>query len=87
MFHKVKNVIAQSNYKLIVQFSEGVTKIYDMNKLIENNPIFKPLKNNELYYEVKVDIGGYGIVWNEDIDISCDELFENGKTIKTPFIM
>ncbi len=85
MFHKVKNVIAQSNYKLTVQFSEGVTKIYDMNKLIENNPIFKPLKNNELYYEVKVDIGGYGIVWNEDIDISCDELFENGKTIKTPF--
>jgi hypothetical protein len=85
MFHKVKNVIAQSNYKLTVQFSEGVTKIYDMNRLIENNPIFKPLKNNELYYEVKVDIGGYGIVWNEDIDISCDELFKNGKTIKTPF--
>ena len=44
MFHKVKNVIAQSNYKLTVQFSEGVTKIYDMNRLIENNPKFKPIK-------------------------------------------
>ena len=33
----------------------------------------------------KVDVGGYGIIWNDDIDISCDELFENGKQVKTPF--
>ena len=32
-----------------------------------------------------VDVGGYGIVWNDDVDLSCDELWENGKEIKTPF--
>ncbi len=25
-------------------------------------------------------MGGYGIIWNDDLDLSCDELFENGKT-------
>lgn len=24
-------------------------------------------------------------MWNDEIDLSCDELFENGKTISTPF--
>jgi hypothetical protein len=28
-----------------------------------------------------VDAGGYGISWNDDIDISEYELWNNGKTI------
>ena len=24
-------------------------------------------------------------MWNDDLDLSCDELFENGNTVKTPF--
>lgn len=47
------------------------------------NAIFNDLKNEDLFHEV--DVGGYGIIWNDDIDISCDELFENGKQVKTPF--
>ena len=36
-------------------------------------------------YKSEEHIGGYGIVWNDDIDIACDELFYNGTTIQTPF--
>lgn len=85
MFHKVKNVTAIPDFKLSIQFSEGVTKIYNVKDLIKKNSMFQKLQNEELFYNVKVDVGGYGIVWNDDIDISCDELFENGKTIETPF--
>ncbi|MBS6252580.1 MAG: DUF2442 domain-containing protein [Clostridium sp.] len=85
MFHKIKNVTAYPDYKILVQFSEGITKIYNVKQLIENNSMFKILRNEELFYSVQVDIGGYGIIWSDDIDISCDELFENGKIIETPF--
>lgn len=85
MFHKIKNVTALSDYKILIQFSEGVTKIYNVKELIEKSPMFKNLENEELFYNVEVDVGGYGIIWNDDIDISCDELFEKGKTIETPF--
>ena len=86
MFHKIKNVTPLENYKLRVQFSEGVTKIYDMNQLFDKYKMFVDLKyHSELYYSAKVDIGGYGVIWNDDIDISCDELFFNGETIQTPF--
>lgn len=85
MFHKIKNVTALPNYKLSIQFSEGVTKIYNVKELIKKNPMFKDLKNEVLFYNVEVDTGGYGIIWNDNIDISCNELFEKGKVIETPF--
>ena len=85
MFHKIKNVTPLKDFKLNIQFAEGITKIYDMKKLIENNKIFADLKDINLFNSVEVDIGGYGVIWNDDIDISCDELFENSKKIDTPF--
>ena len=86
MFHKVKTVNALPNYWLSVQFVEGVTKKYDIKPLFEKLTVFRELeKNNRLFSEVEVDTGGYGIVWNDNLDLSCNELFENGKTIKTPF--
>ena len=86
MFHKVKSVNALPNYCLSVQFVEGVTKIYDIKPLFAKWAAFKELeKNDRLFSEVEVDTGGYGIVWNDNLDLSCNELFENGKTLKTPF--
>ena len=86
MFHKIKNVSALPNYKLSVQFSEGVTKIYDVKPLFERIPIFAEFKENHTEFAcVTVDVGGYGIVWNDDVDLSCDELWDNGVQVDTPF--
>lgn len=86
MFHKIKNVFALPEYKLSVQFSEGVTKIYDVKPLFEKLPLFLDLKSNDAEFScVTVDVGGYGIVWNDDLDLSCDELWENGVQVDTPF--
>ena len=85
MFHKIKNVFALPEYKLSVQFSEGITKIYDVKPLFEKIPLFADLKYNAEFACVSVDVGGYGIVWNDDLDLSCDELWENGMQVDTPF--
>ena len=86
MFHKIRAVHTLSDYRLYIQFSEGLTKIYDVKPLFTKWAAFKRLENEpELFNDVAVDTGGYGIVWNDELDLSCDELYENGKTIKTPF--
>lgn len=86
MFHKIKSVTPLSDYILSVQFSEGVTKHYDLKPLFDKYPMFIPLKEHlDLYYSASVDVGGYGVIWNDEIDIACDELFFNGETVKTPF--
>ena len=85
MFHKIKNVFPLPDFKLSVQFSEGVTKIYDVKPLFEKLSVFSALQNEEEFFGVAVDVGGYGIIWNDDLDLSCDELWENGVQVDTPF--
>ena len=85
MFHKIRNVFPLEDYKLLVQFMSGVTKIYDVKPLFEWRNAFKTLKDFGLFYGVYVDIGGNGIVWNDEVDLSSEELWENGKEITTPF--
>ena len=86
MFHKVKSVSALPDLLLSVQFAEGTTKIYDVKPLLLKWEPFEELNRDpKLFNKVRVGVGGYGIEWNDDIDLSCDELFENGKQIKTPF--
>lgn len=86
MFHKIKSVKAIENLQLQIQFVEGVSKIYDIKPLFAKWPQFRALqKSPELFNSVSVDCGGYGIVWNDELDLSCDEIYANGRTIKTPF--
>ena len=86
MFHKVKNVSPLPEYRLSVQFAEGVTKLYDVRSLFEKLPVFRKfLDNPEEFDCVTVDIGGYGIIWDDELDLSCDELWEHGVMVETPF--
>jgi hypothetical protein len=43
--------------------------------------MFYPLKNPAFFRNFIIDSGGYALVWNEDIDISEYELWQNGITI------
>ncbi len=86
MFHKIKNVSALPDYRLSVQFAEGVTKLYDVKPLFDRLPVFKSLIDSpEEFGCVSVDVGGYGIVWGDELDLSCDELWEHGVKVETPF--
>ena len=85
LFHKVKDVSALPGMKLSVQFANGATKLYDVKPLTERFPVFEQLTDESLFSEVEVDQGGYGIIWNDDIDLSCDELWDKGVEVQTPF--
>ena len=86
MFHKIKNVSPLPGFKLSVQSCEGVTKLYDVKPLFERLPVFADLeKHPEIFSGVSVDVGGYGVVWNDELDLSCDELWEHGVSVDTPF--
>lgn len=80
MFNKVKEVEPLQNYVLLVTFENGVKKYYDLNPSFKKWKVFCDLINiSGLYNNVKVDAGGYGISWNDNIDLSSNELWENGK--------
>ncbi len=85
MFHKVKEAHPLPDAKLGVVFADGTTKIYDVAPLIERMDAFGPLGDARLFGDVQVDAGGYGVSWSDDADLSCDELWEGGAVVRTPF--
>lgn len=84
-FHKIKEVSALPNMHLIVRFANGVTKDYDVAPLLSRFEPFQALRQSEVFLNARVDVGGYGVVWNDDIDLSCDELWDNGVELETSF--
>ena len=81
MFHKVEAVKVVSKYIIEVIFEDRTKKYYDISKLFDKWEVFQDLTKIEgLFESVKVDNGGYGISWNEEIDLSCNELWNNGYT-------
>ncbi|MBN1983160.1 MAG: DUF2442 domain-containing protein [Chitinivibrionales bacterium] len=66
---------------LEIQFDNGINKDYDCNAIL-NRPEFFLLKNDAFFKSVKADAGGYGISWNDDIDISEFEVWVHGTEIK-----
>jgi len=73
------NIKPTDDMILIAYFEDGTIKKYDIKQLFSELPIFKKLQKNNLFEKVKVDIGGYGIVWNKNIDLSRDEIWYNGE--------
>ena len=79
MFHKVATVKPLEKYSLLVYFQNGEQKKYNVSPLFERWQEFRALSSVQgLFEQVKVDAGGYGISWNDDIDLSCEELYQNG---------
>lgn len=79
MFNKVISVKPLDDYILLVSFENGQRKNYDLKPLFDKYNMFSALQTvNGLYKLVSVDAGGYGISWNDEIDISCNELYANG---------
>lgn len=78
-FVLISSVQAKPDYTLYVEFENGEKRLYDVSPLFDKWPVFQQLKENNLFQKVKND--KYGVVWNEDIDLACDELYYNGQIV------
>ena len=86
IFHKIKSVGTINDSILIAQFEDGICKMYDVKQLLRSYPVFeKLLENKKLFRSVHIEGSGFGIVWNDEFDLSCNEIWENGSTVPTPF--
>jgi len=74
---RILQATALPNKKLKVTFDNGRIKIYDCNQLLKR-PEFALLKNDSFFMAIRVDAGGYGVSWNDKIDLSEYELWTNG---------
>lgn len=79
MTHKIISVKPMENFILLVEFLNGIEKTYDVKSLYSVFPQFKVFETDKkLFGCVAVDIGGYGISWNDDLDLDAEDIWEDG---------
>ncbi len=82
MFNKIKRIELLPDFIIKAEFVCNVQKLYDIKALFDKHKAFNPLREIKgLFAQAHIDCGGYGIAWNDDIDIDANEIWYNGNTI------
>ena len=64
-----------------VLFDDGLTKRYDILKLAGKFPQLNVLKDRELFLKGRL-LGWGGVVWNDELDIESETIYEDGLTVE-----
>lgn len=80
VYPKIKSIEVLDEYKMKVLFDNNISKLVDFKEKLKEE-FYIDLTNEILFKLATVDIGGYGISWNDDIDISEYELWSIGSEI------
>lgn len=84
MVHRIQHVLAKENYLIEATFFGGETKRYDVKPLFIKFPQFQIFKERgNLFETVAVDPGGYGISWNDELDLDAETIWEDGVLIES----
>ncbi len=69
----VQEVVPRSDYTLLLTFANGEKKVYNAQPLL-SKPLYAQLKSLPFFLGAKATCGT--VVWNDDIDIAPEHLFE-----------
>lgn len=78
LFHKIKQIEALDNLTLLAVFSDGTEKKYDVRQMFSLFPAMKRLEDVSYFNKVVLDPGGYGVSWDDEIDLDAEEIWDNG---------
>ena len=81
MFHRAIDMRLLEGTTIEVVFQDGKVKRYDMVSLFNKYPQLQALRDRELFLSGKL-MGAYGIIWNDDLDIEAETIYEDGVTVR-----
>ena len=81
MFHKAIELKLLDGTAMEVTFRDGIVKRYDMRVLFSKYPQLRQLEDRSLFLSGKL-MGAYGVVWNDDLDIETETIYEDGETVR-----
>jgi hypothetical protein len=66
--------------QILVHFADDTDKTYDCRPLLRR-AVFQPLATLASFRQIKVDSGGYGVSWSDEVDLSEYELWTKGRVL------
>ena len=68
--------------KLELTYQDGKVIRYDMSVMFSKYPQLEELrKDRELFVRGYLDPGGYGIIWNDELDFDAASIYEDGEVV------
>lgn len=80
--HKIITKVEISGKNIFqATFADGEVVEFDVSSLFEKYPVFRQLENNDLFNQLKIDGVGYGVFWNDYLDLSSDGIYMRGNHV------
>lgn len=84
MMHRIEEVLAKDNFIIEAIFFGGEIVQYDVKRLFGVFPQFELfIEDKELFFKVRVDTGGYGVSWNDNLDLDAETIWDEGILVET----
>lgn len=80
MFHKAIKLNFLEGTAFELTFQSGEVKRYDISVLFDKYPQLEALRDRELFTSGRL-AGQYGIIWNDELDLEAETVFEDGETV------
>ncbi len=82
MFIKAIKVEFLEDVKLDMTFKDGKIIRYDMSCVFDKFPQLRELREDrQLFLSGHLDKGGYGIIWNDQLDFSAMSIYAGGEIV------
>jgi DNA-binding XRE family transcriptional regulator len=81
MFHRAISLKTKEGTMIELTFQDGKVIRYDMSVLFDKYPQLRALEDRKLFESGR--LMGYGIIWNDDLDIETETIYEEGKVVRT----
>ena len=82
MFHDATKVCFKEKTIVEITYRDGNVIQFDIRSLYDKYPQFKVLEEDQqLFYSGQLDPGGYGVVWNDELDLSMSGVYRIGKVV------
>jgi hypothetical protein len=80
-YPRIAHVWPEREKTLLVEFENGERRVYDCKPLLESEA-FRALRDEAVFRCAHADPHGYGVVWNDEIDLAESEVWLNGRPVE-----
>ena len=82
MFIHATGVKFLDGVTLEMTFQDGKIVRYDMSKMFSKYPQLRELETNrQLFESGYIGAGGYGVIWNDELDFDAMSIYEDGEVV------
>ena len=85
--YKINRVLPTDNFKLVLEYSDGISVVADFIPIIQQGTVFQPLQDPSFFAKVSLDKTGRYIYWEGEIEFCADALRMKGTVIDEDYYL